>query len=85
MSDIPAFEDAASQFREFLERQGFAGEVLWIFREDVSLARDGRVWIRLPLPPDNADRTRAQYESGRQRELGVHLSVFCSLESKSCC
>lgn len=85
MTDIPLFEDAARQFREFLEREGFVGDLLWIFREDVAVDREGRVSVRLPLPSENPDRARAEYERGRQGGIGVHLSVFCSLESKPCC
>jgi len=85
MSELPPFDEAVQRFRAFLDRQGLCGEMAWVFKEDISVKLGGRVWVRLPLPKENADIVRRLYESARGRQTPVELSVFCRLGTSPCC
>jgi len=85
MSELPPFDEAVQRVRAFLDRQGLCGEIAWVFKEDISTKLGGRVWVRLPLPKENADTVRRLYESARGKQTPVELAVFCRLGPSPCC
>jgi hypothetical protein len=82
---IPDFEVAVQRLRGFLTELGHPpGELVWLFREDVSTRRR-RVLIKVPLPTANERIARDRYEQGRGLGIGVCLDVFCRLGLAYCC
>ncbi|HEY6018457.1 MAG TPA: hypothetical protein VIY48_00720 [Candidatus Paceibacterota bacterium] len=69
MSEIPEFAVAVSTCRQFLAEQGYAGELLWVFRDDLWVRGQNNVVMRLPLPAENASLAEKIYGEGRERGL----------------
>ena len=84
-SELPSFSEASSRFLDFLEGNGFPGEVLWLFREDVMVTDRGQLWIRLPIPEENLRLAQAAYDRGCAKGPGVKLEVFCVISSAVSC
>jgi hypothetical protein len=82
---VPDFDTARLRLEEVLSKNGIEGEVLWIFREDVSVRRGGKPWIRWPIPSTNRREAEELYEIGRRRGNGIELDVYCLLEGNPCC
>lgn len=81
----PSFDVAVLQLKDLLSRHGIDGEILWIFKEDVSVTRGGQPWIRWPVPSTNPREMEVVYENGRRSGNGVELSVYCALNGSPCC
>jgi hypothetical protein len=83
---IPDFDEALGQLRGFIAQVGHpcAGDLAWLFREDVSTQRR-RVLVKVPLPPGNEGLARELYERGRALAIGVCLDVYCRLGPALCC
>jgi hypothetical protein len=79
-----SFAEAINSFKEFLSDQGLSSDLQWVFRDDV-VFRQGRIFIKTPLPANNESRAEACYELGRERDYGVVVKAFCLLESRPCC
>ncbi len=85
VSPIPDFDTAVARLRNFIQEVGHPpGELVWVFREDVSTYRR-RVLIKIPLPVENERVARRRFEEGRRVGIGVCLSVFCRLGDAYCC
>jgi hypothetical protein len=72
------FEEATDRLRAFAADQGLAGEIGWVFREDVLLRGwrgMPRAWLRWPLPAANHRLARRLFDGGEARGLGVLLTV----------
>src|SRR4051812_23758494 len=82
--DVPPFARAAEQMREFIGNQWVLRQPVWVFREDVASVK-WRIWVRTPLPVQNAARAEELYERARARGLGVVLEVLCLLDFEPCC
>ena len=82
--EIPSFNEAVKQLKDFLISQNLSPELLWVFREDI-VWRKQRILIKEPLPQENESVAESLYESGRQRELGIRLETLCLLGSRPCC
>lgn len=82
--ELPVFGEAAREFSAFLESQGAAPGLLWVFREDVC-QRGRRVFVRVPVPAENEEIAGGLYERGVKRGLGVRLDALCLLGSRTCC
>lgn len=71
-------------FRQFVGREGFSTNLVWVFSEDVtSCVRD--YWVRVPVPAANEALAREYFEYGRQQGRGVTLEVLCRLGGLSAC
>lgn len=81
---MPVFGDAIKKFQKFLVTHHVSSELLWVFREDVT-SRKRRVFVKEPLPSENARLAESLYERGCQRGLGVQLDALCLLGSRPCC
>ena len=73
--DLPSFGEAVAKFQRFLQEGGRPSTIRWIFREDV-VERGRKVFVRMPLP-NSAAEARRLYNKGVERDLGVHLDVYC--------
>ncbi len=88
MSDpLPSFWEAELSFRDFVRSNGLTGGILWVFRDDVAVKRNGIPWIRLPVPEQNRVLAEAMYEEARPQvsETGICLDVFCALPENRAC
>jgi hypothetical protein len=79
-----SFDDAQVVFKEFLQKQGHSGCLLWLFREDV-ISDKGKYFIKIPKATENERRAKECYELGRRRGFGVALHGFCLLDNCICC
>lgn len=79
-----SFEEVESHFKDWLEQSGISSDLLWVLREDVLFVND-QIYLRKPIDPENYARTKALYEKGQERSLGVGLHGFCLLENRLCC
>ena len=75
MSEISAFPVAISDFRRSLAEQGHAGEILWVFRDDLWFRGPNHVLMRLPPPAENASLVEKVYDEGRERGLVEIVAV----------
>src|SRR4051812_4963897 len=69
MSEIPEFQVAISDFRQFLIREGHADKLVWVFRDDLWFRGPDEVLMRYPLPAGNAPLAEKVYDEGRERGL----------------
>ena len=83
VADTP-FEEASTDFREFLTSQGLSTNLVWVFREDVVFQRE-HIFIKSPVSAKNELRAQACYELAQKRNFGVSLRAFCLLEDCPCC
>ncbi len=88
MSDpLPSFWEAELSFCDFARSNGLIGGIMWVFRDDVSVKRNGIPWIRFPVPEQNRVLVEAMYEEARPRvsQTGICLDVFCALPGNIAC
>ena len=69
MSEIPEFQAAVPDFRRFLIQQGHAGELVWVFRDDLWVRGPDQVWMCHPPPAGNKSLAEKVYAEGRERGL----------------
>jgi hypothetical protein len=74
----PAFENALSQFQEFLTKQGWPRQVFWIRPSDARF-RGGRIRIRSMSRAGDAHARRIYSEAVAAR-LGVMLEAVCRVD-----
>jgi len=79
-----SFSDVMVNFRRFLTEQDRPGNVLWIFREDITW-HDGTFFLKFPLPETNESLVAKLYEHGCEKGLGLMLDVFCMVAGELCC
>lgn len=72
------FDETEASFLSFLHEQGHAGELVWVFREDVSVGRGGELML---LPSDREDnRRRIQELLERDHPLGIAIEALAGAE-----
>ena len=79
-----SFEDAERSMRRFLRDTDHASNIEWVFFDDV-ICTGKELLIRTPLPPDNRDRAKLCFELGKERNFGVALNAFCSIDGETFC
>jgi len=81
---VPAFDHAIDSFELFLTEQGQSGNVLWIFRENITW-HGGKFFVKFPLSEENRSLVAQLYKRGCERGLGVLIDMFCLVSSQPCC
>jgi hypothetical protein len=67
--ELPEFEKAVDDFRDFLRKEGHSDKLLWVFRDDTWFkALDDRI-IRFPAPRENEQLIRKVYYEGKLKGL----------------
>jgi hypothetical protein len=79
------FEEAVRMFREFVSTHGYPSEIIWLWPDDVIVAADGIILVRMPVPPENGARVQRAFEEGMRRGRGVLLSTLCGMAEQTCC
>ncbi len=84
---LPSFYEAELSFREFVMSNNLSGGIVWVFRDDIAVKRNGIPWVRLPVPDQNRALVEAIYEESRPRlsKTGICLDVFCTLPGSRAC
>ena len=81
MNEIPEFEDAVEEFRNFLTKEGQPSTVLWVFREDIWQRSPTDIVLRSPSQIENTALARKVFVEGREKGIvGVH--AIASLDDK---
>lgn len=78
------FDQAIENYTRILAEHDLSPTLLWVFREDVTVHKR-RIYVRWPLPAQNADLAKELYERGRDQGLGLRLDVFCLVDHRPCC
>src|SRR5579862_3976793 len=81
--DTPAFDEAVSRFRRFIESNAGSSQLFWVFREEVTVG--ATTCVRVPVPEENCELAAEYYEFGRNQGLGVTLAAHCLVGSRSAC
>jgi hypothetical protein len=82
--EVPAFDEAIRQFKDFLAGQAVSTDLVWVFREDV-VSYKLRLYINEPSLGENERRVESLYQRGLMRDLGIRLEVLCLLGARPCC
>jgi hypothetical protein len=83
-SNRPTFQDAANQLSALVERSIGHRELLWVFREDVTIKRRG-TWVRAADSAGNEILAKRLYDEGQRKGMGLALGVFCLVEPATAC
>ena len=78
------FERVAGDFRQFLRRQGYPEQVVWVEPGDV-IVSDRNLYIRRSNPHANEERVNRAFDAGLRRGLGVLLAALCVTTDATCC
>ena len=79
-----SFDEALTDFREFLLSQKLFTQLIWIFSEDVIFEAE-HIYIKTPISNKNEALAKDCYELGQKRNFGISLQAFCLFESQLCC
>jgi hypothetical protein len=79
------FEAAVKEFREFLEKGGLPGNIVWVWPEDVLATGKRFVYVRVPVPEGNAVRAREMHEAVMAADCGLRLDTLCEVDGVTCC
>jgi hypothetical protein len=74
-----SLDDAARRFSEFLENNGYPGNVHWVNSADVAVDRQGKYWVR-NRSTSGLRQAMMRYRSGVQLGLGAALRAVCANE-----
>ena len=80
-----SFEVQLHNFREFLEKEGESGQIVWVWPEDVLATGKRFVYVRVPVPEGNAAKVAEAYDKAVADGLGVRLSTLCYMPDVTCC
>lgn len=75
--DIPPFDLALEQFRDFLNRNGASDGIEWVFRDDLCPLSRGRFLVRRSDSSENRRLAQKVFSEGRSRGL-LEISVIAS-------
>lgn len=79
------FEEAVSRFEEFLRRNGYPPNLVWVEPTDLLLSGRGAIYVKLPVPAENLIRARERFGLGMNNGLGILLGTICYLRNATCC
>lgn len=80
--ELPEFNEAVGNFREFLLKEGHSDKLLWVFRDDTWFKAIGDLVIRYPVPPENEELIRKVYEDAKAKEL-ASISALATFRNQT--
>ena len=83
MEEMPPFEIAIAQFKEFLRSQGWPSEISWRRSGEIFHCLDHRILVRRRASGPAADEARAHYEAGRRQGV-VEIRAYCQMAGAAC-
>jgi hypothetical protein len=75
--DIPDFQIAVEQFREFLVRHDVRTPITWVFRDDLCPRTSGHLLVRYPPPAENEHLAEKVFSEGKRKGL-VEITAVAS-------
>ena len=73
------FEEAVARFEDFLEKNEYPRQVVWVTSKDVLFRRDRWIiYLRTPVPAENEKVVRSVFSTGIRDGRGVLFQAFCS-------
>lgn len=84
MNEPQNFDEALTNFRGFLQQNGYPSEVLWVTERDVLVTRAWLIYVKVPLPAKNVAEARQVFEIGI-REGGVWFNTICASRDATYC
>src|SRR5215471_20294107 len=85
MNACDSVDMSITEFRRFLQENGYSGDVLWITPDDVLLTGSKLVYVKLPVSKENERNVRRKIEIANTSHVGIVMAVLCQLGSVSCC
>ena len=79
------FEESVTQLRHFLQSNGYSGEVAWVTPRDVILTRKRLMYVKVPVPLDNARLVRELFELGTTGKRGILFETVCCTSNVTFC
>ncbi len=84
--DVDAtFEDSLSRFQQFIEKQGYPREVVWIACDDLIVTGKGFFYVRVPDVRESEIQARMLFEQGTRQQKGVLFDTICVGHRESFC
>ena len=80
-----SFEEAVSQFQEFLRKNGWSTNLIWVEPTDLLLTGSPAIYVRLPVPAENLALAHKRFALGMSNGLGILFDTICELKNASCC
>jgi len=79
------FEESVVRYREFLRENGYPSAIAWVRPQDVLLARQRKIFVRVPLPITNEAFARAAFNDGIGKKVGILFATVCEMDGVTCC
>jgi hypothetical protein len=79
------FEEAVSRFQEFLRKNGWSENLIWVEPTDLLLSGRGPIYVKLPVPAENLTHARERFTSGMSNGLGILFRTMCEVKNATCC
>jgi hypothetical protein len=78
------FEAALATFRQFLEKNSYSPDVIWVTRKEIVLTDDRAMYVKVPVSRKNEQSVRELFlRSVRQREA-ILLATLCEMDGVTC-
>lgn len=85
MPEPQTFDEAMSLFQDFLRKNGYSANLIWVEPVDVVLPGRREVYVKLPTTVQNLGRARERFTAGMSKGLGVTFGTICELTNATCC
>jgi len=85
MPEPQTFDEAISLFQDFLRKNGYSPNLVWIEPADVLIPLRREIYVKLPVSRNSVDRARALFTVGMTKRLGVRFGTVCALRNATCC
>lgn len=80
--ELPEFERAVADFRDFLRKEGHSDKLLWVFRDDVWFKGIDERVIRFPVSPENERLVKKVYAEARAKGL-ADINALATFRDKT--
>lgn len=72
-----SFNEALVGFQQFLEKNRYPREVVWVRPDDVLVSSKPVIYVKVPVPGDNQQSVRKLFELGISQRKGVLFDTLC--------
>jgi hypothetical protein len=80
----PDFREATRRFRDFLRRQDWPEQIVWVRAGDVIRSPGAAITIYRQTDAVGDGNAQREYELARRKQLGVLLDAVCTLGGATC-
>jgi hypothetical protein len=79
------FDDALVGFKQFLARNKFPDEIVWIAPNDVLSSGSTRIYVKAKPDQSNESRVRELFNAAVAHNTGILLAALCEMNEKTLC